>query len=307
MQIGILEPKEFSLNAIENLKKIGSVELFNGTNLDEFLIDKEVLFIRLDYYINDLMLKKAPKLKYLCSPTTGLNHIDLNVITQRNITIVCLKGEEEFLLTIRATPEHTIGLVLSLLRNYKDAFKNFAQWKRDDFKGYELYGKSVGIIGYGRVGTIMSKYFQAFDCSTYFYDISKKTAKYGAKQLDTIEDVIKKCDVIVLSAFYSEENIKFINKKYIDLMKDKFFINTARGELIDEIYLLDKIEQNFFKGVALDVIAEENSDNNLDIMAVLTQKRNFIITPHIAGATFESMSKTEEFIVKKLKKILENE
>lgn len=305
MQIGILESNEFSSVAIKELQKLGNVNLFDGSNLEAFLEDKEVLFIRLKYFFDKELLNKSPKLKYICTPTTGLNHLDLKEIEKRNIQIVSLKGEEDFLLTIRATPEHTFGLALALLRNYKTAFVEFSSWKRDDFKGFELYGKSIGIIGYGRVGQILSKYFQAFDCRVYFYDIWDKEALYNSTKLDSIDEVIKKSDIIFLCASYSLENEKFFDRQYIDLLKNRYFINTARGELVDEEYLLLKIKENFFKGVALDVIANENSNNKLDKINELTKERNFIVTPHISGATFESMSKTEEFIVEKLKRFLD--
>lgn len=305
MQIGILEPNEFSSVAIKELQKLGNVNLFDGFNLETFLEDKEVLFIRLKYFFDKELLNKSPKLKYICTPTTGLNHLDLKEIKKRDIQIVSLKGEEDFLLTIRATPEHTFGLVLALLRNYKMAFVEFSSWKRDDFKGFELYGKSIGIIGYGRVGQILSKYFQAFEASVYFYDILDKEALYNSTKLDSIDEVIKKSDIVFLCASYSVENEKFFDKKKIDLLENRYFINTARGELVDEEYLLLKIKENFFKGVALDVIANENSNNKLDKINELTKERNFIVTPHIAGATYESMSKTEEFIVEKLKRFLD--
>ncbi len=92
-----------------------------------------------------------------------------------------------------------------------------------------------------------------------------------------------------------------LNLKFIDLLKDKYFINTSRGELLNENYLIKKIEENHFKGIALDVISNETQKkNNLDKFISLRKNRNFILTPHIAGLTYESIHKTEEFIVRKL-------
>ena len=119
MQVGILEAKDFSKDAISKLSEIANVELYKSDNINIFLENKEVLFIRLDYFIDKNFLDKAKKLKYICTPTTGLNHIDLALCKERGVEIISLKGEYEFLSTIRATPEHTFGLVMSLLRNYK--------------------------------------------------------------------------------------------------------------------------------------------------------------------------------------------
>lgn len=304
MQIGILEPKNFSQKAIDMLNCLGEVSILGDKNFDLFLADKEVLFIRLGNFIGNEFLEKAKNLKYICTPTTGLNHIDLEECEKRGIKIVSLKGEYEFLSTIRATPEHTFGLVLSLLRNYKDAFLNQknTKWDRDLYKGFELYKNSVGIIGFGRVGKILAKYFEAFEAKVYFYDIDDSIKEiYGTTKCKSIKEVVQSSNVVVLSASYAESSHQFFDKKYIDLLENKYFINTARGELIDEEYLIMKLKQRFFKGVAIDVIQNEQSNNNLDKLLKLIESNNLIVTPHIAGATYSSMYRTEEFIVNKLK------
>lgn len=305
MQIGILEPIDFSKKALNTLSIVGDVELFNNTHLDTFLLNKEILFIRLEYFIDKNFLDKMKTIKYICTPTTGLNHINLEECKKRKIKIISLNGEYEFLSSIRATPEHTFGLVLSLLRNYKKAFLNQknAEWNRELYKGFELYENSVGIIGFGRVGKILAKYFEAFGTKVYFYDIDDSIQEMnGAIQLNTINELIKKSNIVILSASYTKNNHQFFDKKYIDLLENKYFINTARGELIDESYLMEKIDEDYFRGVAIDVIQNEQTNNNLDKFLSLTNSKNLLITPHIAGATYSSMHRTEEFIVKKLMK-----
>lgn len=302
MQIGILESKDFSTDVIKKLSFIGEVNFFDGSEINSFVANKEVLFIRLNYFIGKDILDHATKLKYICTPTTGLNHIDLEECKKRDIKIISLKEESDFLSTIRATPEHTFGLVLSLLRNYKSAFLNQEnnEWYRELYKGSELYGKNIGIIGLGRVGKILAKYFSAFDANVYFYDIDTTIQRDTAKREKNIEKLIVKSDIVLLCASYSSANEKFFDRKYIDLLENKFFINTARGELIDEEYLLNTIRKGVFKGIALDVITNETSQNNLDEFVELSEKNNLILTPHIAGATYESMWKTEDFIYQKL-------
>lgn len=303
MQIGILESKDFSKKALETLSIIGEIELFNNTNLEAFLLNKEILFIRLEYFIDKNFLDKMKIIKFICTPTTGLNHIDLKECKKRDIKIFSLKGEYEFLSTIRATPEHTFGLVLSLLRNYKSAFllQNNNEWDREKYKGFELYENSVGIIGFGRVGKILSKYFKAFDTKVYFYDIDNSVDGINNSiKVNSINKLIEKTNIIILSASYSENNFEFFDKKYIDLLENKYFINTARGELIDENYLIEKLEEDFFKGLAIDVIQNEQSENNIDKILQLAEDKNYIITPHISGATYSSMYRTEEFILNKL-------
>ncbi len=305
MKIGIIETKDFSDKAKKELSKIGEVKMYGGGSLRDFLSDKDAIFVRLAYYWGKENLSSAKQLKYICSPTTGLNHIDGDFIAEKGIKILSLKGERRFLNNIRATPEFTFGLIIALLRNFKTCFLNERNNNRDREKyvGSEIYGTNIGIIGFGRVGSLLAKFLKSFGANIYFFDTNDNLrSKYGAKKVTSIEKLIKISNIIILSASYSDENKKFFGKKYIDLLKGKYFINTARGELVDEKYLIKKIRMNHFSGIAIDVICNENDDskNNFKKMLKLTKNKNFIITPHLAGATYESMRKTEEFIAEKL-------
>lgn len=303
MKIGILEPSDFSSIAIEKLDNIGQVTNFSGSDLNTFLSDKDILFIRLGYAISKDFISMAKNLKYLCTPTTGLNHIDLKECKARNIEVISLKGETDFLSTIRATPEHTIGLTISLLRNYKHCFlsDNNESWNRDNCKGFELYKNTIGIVGFGRVGKLLSKYFQAFGSSVFFYDTNDLIKeKNNAVRITTLAQLIDMSNIVILSASYSKSNHEFFSKNYIDSLKGKYFINTARGELVDELYLIDKISVGHFKGVALDVLQNEQTQSNKEKLISASLNENCIITPHISGATYSSMHKTEEFIALKI-------
>ena len=308
MQIGILECSQFSKKAICTLESVGKVELFDEgkKNLADFLSDKDVIFVRLKHFLGKSLLSSAKQLRYICSPTTGHNHIDVEHLKSRGVELISLKGETSFLNTVRATPEHTFGLVLALLRNYKFSFcdnqKSFED--RELFKGYEIYQKKIGIIGLGRVGGIISEYFVCFGASVEFYDILDVEHSDQINKIDALNVLIDNNDIVILCASYSDENIAIIGKDQLDLMQGKYFINTARGELVDEAYLLQKVKSNHFKGLALDVLSSENGNNNLNRIRKYSETQNIIITPHIAGATYESMSKTEEFIVDKLDNIL---
>jgi D-3-phosphoglycerate dehydrogenase len=303
VQIGILEPSDFSKVAIEKLESVGQVTKFSGEDLDIFLMEKDVLFIRLSYVISKDFMNMAKKLKYLCTPTTGLNHIDLQECKARAVEVISLKGEIDFLSTIRATPEHTFGLTLSLLRNYKYCFLsvNNKSWDRDKYKGFELYKNTIGIVGFGRVGKLLSKYFQAFGSSVFFFDTDASIREENnSVRVSTLTKLIDMSNIVILSASYSESNYEFFNTKHIDSLKGKYFINTARGELVDESYLIDKISVGHFKGVALDVIQNEQTQGNKEKLILASRNENCIVTPHISGATLSSMYKTEEFIASKI-------
>lgn len=300
IKIGIIEPDNFSLRAVNKLREVSIVELFDGKDLKSFISDKYAIFVRLKYKIDDSLLETASNLKYICSPTTGLNHISMS----KRIQIVSLKGEHEFLSSIRATPEHIIGLCLSLLRNYKTAFLNEKNrvWDRDKYRGYELYNNSIGIIGMGRIGKIIAKYFNSFDSKVYYFDTNEHLPNQEyADKLNTVEELIEKSRIIILCADYRDENRLFFNKHYFSMMKRKYFINASRGELIDEIDFLDFIKNGEYLGIGIDVLSNETSrEFLLDDFITAAEGRNVIITPHIGGATYTSMERTEEFVVNKL-------
>jgi len=118
MHIGILESERFSSEALAVLQTMGTVSCLDEIDVASFVTDKEVLFVRLQYRIDKTFLDYAPALRFICSPTTGLTHIDIGELHKRGITLISLKGEHAFLRTVRATPEFTFNLILSLLRNY---------------------------------------------------------------------------------------------------------------------------------------------------------------------------------------------
>jgi D-3-phosphoglycerate dehydrogenase len=121
-----------------------------------------------------------------------------------------------------------------------------------------------------------------------------------------IKELVSWSECVVLTASYMPENGVIINDEIFDLMKDKYFVNTARAELTQENYLIKKISENYFKGVALDVIQnEQNEKNKMLNLIEAARNKNVIITPHIGGATFDSMKKTEDFITSKLTKYLD--
>ena len=306
MNTGILEPLDFSPRALTRLQQFGHVSLYGGGDLKAFLTDKDALFIRLKHFIGKNFLDLSKQLKYLCTPTTGLTHLDLNALQARDVHIVSLKDEREFLGQIRATPEHAFGLTLSLLRNYKSAFlsETNPEWDRNPHRGFEIFGSRVGLIGFGRVGRILGDYFHQFGAEVCYYDVGKVSSPEWAQRVDRLETLLSVVDIAVLAASYEPGRGPILHEAHLEQLKDKFFINIARGELIDETALLKKIRANAFKGIALDVIANENKANHRAEFIALTQGRNFILTPHIAGATFTSMHKTEEFIVAKLAKLL---
>jgi D-3-phosphoglycerate dehydrogenase len=304
VQVGILEADGFSGEAIGLLETLGPVSAYSGGSLEDFLAPLDALFVRLGYRIDDRMLAMAPKLKWLCSPTTGHNHIDEQHLAEKGVRLLSLRGERAFLETIRATPEHTFGLVLSLLRRYPRAISDVAAGvlDRDACRGEELFGNRVGIIGLGRVGYRVASYCSAFGASVAWCDpVVDLPAEASWQRLPDIRSVIEASRMVVLCASYQAGQAPIVGAAEIALLGGKYFVNTARGELVDESALLEAIGKDALAGVGIDVIANENGAHRLDAWRALLPGRNMVLTPHMGGATFGAMGRTESFIAEKLK------
>ena len=310
MQIGILEPDRFCLDVEKQLSAIGQVIFFDGKDLDQFLAELDVLFVRLSYKIDNAFIAKCNKLQYLCSPTTGHTHIDESEVARKGIEIISLRGQREFLETIRATPEHTFGLILALLRKYKPALVQVDKggWNRDQLRGEELFGQRVGIIGLGRVGFRVASYCSAFGARINYHDKQDVVADDSWLSLQDIKSVISQSQIVVLCASYSNGDEPIIGAGEVEMLKGKYFINTARGELVDEICLLQAVKESRLRGIATDVITDETANNNLSQWRdCAIANENVIVTPHIGGATFNSMARTEGFIAKRLEHLIRKE
>ena len=268
------------------------------------LEDVDVLWVRLRNMIDKRMLDAATKLKVIATNTTGLNHIALDEAAKRNIEVVSLKGEYEFLADIRATAEHTIGLTLALIRNLPAAHQHVCNggWDRYGFKGHELYQRTAGIIGYGRLGRIVARYFKAFGMRVLVSDPNQNEIEAGMEQVD-LSDLFSQSDIFSLHVDYNSDNHAMIDASFFEQLKPgAVLINTSRGELINETDLLSALESGALAGSALDVLDSEHevTPTRAAVVRYARENNNLILTPHIGGNTHESHHKTEEFLTQKI-------
>lgn len=312
MDILIAESEGFPAQAISTLSHYGQVTLcdLDRNGLLSAVRDADVLWVRLRHLVDEEVLASAPKLRFVATPTTGLNHIDLRAALRRNIQIVSLKGEAEFLKTIRATAELTLALVLMFMRRISAASQHavHGRWNRDIFKGSEVYGKTIGVVGYGRLGRIVSRYFTALGANVIVADpyVDKGHLELGV-QMTTLPLLLTRSDIVSLHVSLDEKTFGFFDKCCFDTMKrGALFINTARGELVDEEALLDALNTRRLSGACVDVLCGELRTDfpSNPLLRYASQNRNLIITPHIGGCTLESSIRTEEFLATKLAKTL---
>ena len=308
----VAESDRFSSQAQAILRELGEFHLrdLDRDGLLREVVAAEILWVRLRNRIDSEVMALAPKLKVIVSPTTGLNHIDLAEAERRGIRVVSLRGETDFLKEIRATAEHTIALTLALLRHLPRACTHATSggWHRDLFWGHELHGKTVGIIGYGRLGRIVAEYFKVFGCRVLTTDpLIGSAATASGVPLVPPAELLAKADIVTLHVNLSDTTNKFFGPGQFAQMKTgAWFINTARGELVDEGALLAALENGHLAGAAVDVLTDESSTGmgGHPLVQFAKTHENLVITPHTGGCTFESVEKTEVFMAEKLRSLL---
>lgn len=277
------------------------------TDLKQKLQEVDIFWFRLAYKLNKDVIDNQTRCKFFVSPVTGIDHIDEILCKNQGIEIICLRGETAFLKEVRATSEHTILLMMALMRNAVPAIQDVHQknWQRDLFRGFELFKKNVGIVGYGRLGSIVADYCHAFGCQVGFFDIEEKDHPAHIKKFSSLEECIKKSDIISIHIPYNESTHQNFDDTVMQYFDDsKWLINTSRGGVVDDIALLQLLKDKKIAGAALDVLNGEPDISKNPLIEYAQNNRNLIITPHIGGCTYESFEKTEMFIAKKLLKVL---
>lgn len=308
LKILVAESKDFSSEAVAILRNLGNVSLedLHRDDLLAQLHDVDVLWVRLRNFIDREVIDSAPHLKFIVSPTTGLNHIDLDYASTKRVATLSLRNEIVFLRNIRASSEHTVALLLSLIRNIPSAFDNVRNgyWLRDPYKGSELHEKTVGLIGFGRIGRLVARFLHPFGCKILTTDPHVDfTDIPDYVDLVTPDHLLQTSDIISIHVNLNNDTNNFFGLEQFKMMKTgSLLINTSRGELIDEDALLSSLQSGKLAGAALDVLCAEDrimkGENPLISYAI--EHNNLLITPHIGGCTTESMAKTEIFMAKKL-------
>ncbi|MBI2047951.1 MAG: hydroxyacid dehydrogenase [Parcubacteria group bacterium] len=306
----------YTQEARDILSRVGEVEYKPLTQKDlvNNIDNYDIVVIGLGLNFNKDILKKADKLKIIATATTGLDHIDLDAARERGIEILSLRGETEFLNTITGTAELAMGLLIDLVRFTPWAFDNVKEykWEREKFRGHNLYGKTLGIVGMGRLGTWMARYGKAFGMNIIYYDPHAKLPTSDVSSLGqgvSFDELLEKSDIISLHAHLNKETENMFNAEVFKKMKNTaYLINTARGGIVDEKALLNALKNKEIAGYGTDVLADELSFNNgftnHPLIEYAKQNRNVIIVPHIGGMTVESRERTDIFIAEKLKKHL---
>ena len=301
------ESLNFSEKAKSILASVADVDYYE--NLDANKIKRIIsrydgLMVRLKTYIGPEIIDRANRMLFIASSTTGLDHIDVEFAKRRSIEVISLFGEKEFLEKVFATAEYTMALMLTVVRNIPYSFDDVKKyrWNRNKFIGSELNGKTLGIVGYGRIGKMVGKYAHAFGMEVMAHD-SKKTIREKNIRQVSLDTLLKSADIISIHLPLNDETRGIFNKsKFRKMKKGIYLINTSRAPIINESALLWALKQGFVKGAAVDVIEGERDIKigRIPLIEYAKSNDNLVITPHLGGATFESMKKTEIFIARNI-------
>ena len=274
----------------------------------KFLHKADIYMSNAAYVVDKEFIDYAVKLKLIASPSTGTDHLDLVYLKKKHIKLFEISREYSLLKKFTATSELAFALILSLTRNIIPANQNVLRdiGKRG-FKGNQLYDKTLGILGLGRLGKISSNIGKGFGMKVIACDPNVK--KYKDVKMLSLEEVLKKCDVLSIHVHLNEETTNLINKDRLKLMKNtSILINTSRGKIVDEIALLDCLKNNLIAGAGLDVIDGEwlTDKNRINHPLIDYSKKNsnLLIVPHIGGSTEESIKYSRIFIAKKIVKFI---
>lgn len=298
-----------SYNLINRLNKEFDVFFKIEDLREEEFYNINVLWIHLNYKIDKEFLSKYPNVKFIVSPVTGINHLDIDYINRLNIKLITLRGENSFLKNISATAEHTWAIFLTLQKNILTAHQSIISelnFSRNNFDAVQLSGKSIGIIGYGRIGKMISRYAHSFNMNVFYYDIIQiKTSRKNSYQ--SLENLLINSDFVFLTASYTPKYHHFFDIEKFKLMKPtSIFVNTSRGELVNELDLIYSLKNKLILGAALDVFDNElnfNCNSN-DLVYYSRDNSNLILTPHIGGRSSDALDLVENYLLNKLKKII---
>lgn len=268
------------------------------------------IVIRSRFKIDKTFLDKATNLQFIARVGAGLESIDCDYATAKGVHLIAAPEGNA-----NAVGEHAIGMLLSLFNNLNKANNEVksGQWKREANRGHELEGKTIGIIGYGNMGKSFAKKLRGFDVTVLCHDILSNMGNENATQV-SLSELQERADVLSLHTPWTPETDKMINADFINKFKKPFwFINTARGNSVVTKDLVEALQSGKILGAGLDVLEYEKlsfetlfEDEKPAAFEYLLQSENVLLTPHIAGWTFESHQKLAQTIVDKIKRIYLN-
>lgn len=262
------------------------------------------IVIRSRFKIDAPFLDACQELRFIARAGSGMENIDEKFATSKGIA--CLNAPEG---NRQAVAEHALGMLLSLFNTLNTADLEVRQglWKREENRGIELNGKTVGIIGYGHNGSAFADVLGGFGVKLLSYDKYKR--KYSEKAIESdMQTIFNEADILSLHIPLTDETHHLVNDEFIQRFKKPFYlINTSRGQCVKTVDLLDAMQDGKVLGACLDVLEDEKTsfeklENSIDFQRLI-QSKKVILSPHVAGWTKESKLKLAQVLLEKIKSI----
>jgi D-3-phosphoglycerate dehydrogenase len=308
MKVYILDTVHHSL--LTGLGQMGFslVEEYKTTPSEIAWPEIEGLVIRSRFPLDASILAKATKLKFIARVGAGLENIDQEFCKGRGIELIAAPEGNR-----NAVAEHAMGMLLSLLNRLRIADKEVRSgiWLREENRGYEIAGKTVAIIGYGQMGSAFAEKLLAFNCRILSYDKYKiNYAPKGVEEVD-LETLQAEAEIVSLHIPQTEETIKMVDESFLSQFKKSIYLlNTARGKIVESEALVNALKSGRVLGAGLDVLEFEKASFESIFQAekpaaldYLLKSDRLILSPHIAGWSFESNEKMAAVILEKLKSL----
>lgn len=296
---------------LNQLKKHFDVDMYTGETLisQELLIQKiqdaDALITLLSTQVSRQVIESAPKLKIIANYGAGFNNIDIQAAREHHINVTNTP-----IASTNATAELTMGILLSVARRIPEGDQlcrneGFNGWSPLFFRGREVSGKTIGIIGLGEIGTAVAKRAKGFDMNILYTGPKRyedKEAELNAKYV-TLDTLLERSDFVTLNCAYNEQLKHMIDYEAIQKMKPtSYLINASRGPIVYEAELVKALKEGVIEGAALDVFEFEPQ-----ITEELKSMKNVVITPHIGNATFEARDMMADIVATNVVKQLSDE
>ncbi len=303
-RILVTEPEYFTKESLKRMARVGEVtaKRMSRREMLQKIKQFDAIVVRIDTKVDREILARATNLKCVVSATTGLNHIDTAFLTSHGIPLFSLHGSHSV-----PTAEHAIAMLLAAGRRIPFANNHMhgGGWNRWEFIGIEFTGKTLGILGIGRIGTQVGLRARGLQLNVIAYDpyVSKSEIKKRGAQKVGWKEFLKKSDFFTLHAPLTDETRHMFGKKEFAAMKrSALFINTARGEIVEDNALLEALSKKKIRAAAVDVYADEPLSPKNPLRKYARTDDNLILTPHIAASTEEAVVRASNFAAESIEK-----
>ena len=303
MAVGIIEPQNFPSQAQQELRKIWRL-ILGPSRTTAQAPEIEGLFCRLGVYLGEDFLTPFKNLKWIASPTTALSHIDTVHASKMGIKVYSLRDVSPGKLQkLTSTVDLTVFLTLAIARNYLRLVNTplgISGWDRYAHPSKQLSSHTIGIIGLGRIGSRVCQTLSSLGATVVGFDSKNFPDKQSLSEpCKTVEELLAVSDIVVMCASYQNGQAPILSRKRLAVVKPGVkIINTARGELVDELAVGDLIRKGIIEGYATDTLAGEavNDHWNSPILSLLQEGYNVIVTPHVGGASSDSLALSEALL-----------